>query len=68
MEELRNHAKFWSGILKGRDHSDGLGVDGSIILRWILRIGYEDMDWVHVAQNKDKWWNLVNTIMNLRVA
>ena len=25
------------------------------------------MDWIHVAQNMDKWWDLVNAIMNIHV-
>jgi len=28
--------KFWSEILKGRDHLEDLGIDGRIILEWIL--------------------------------
>jgi hypothetical protein len=28
--------KFWSKNLKGRDHEGDLGVDGRIILKWIL--------------------------------
>jgi hypothetical protein len=28
--------KFWSENLKGRDHSEDLGIDGKIILEWIL--------------------------------
>jgi len=31
------HTKFWSGNVKGRDHLEDLGVDGWIILGWILR-------------------------------
>jgi hypothetical protein len=27
---------FWSENLKGRDHSEDLGVDGEIILDWTL--------------------------------
>jgi hypothetical protein len=30
------HTKFWFVNLKGRDHSEDLGVDGKIILEWIL--------------------------------
>jgi hypothetical protein len=29
------HTKFWSEILKGRDDSEDLDVDGKIILEWI---------------------------------
>jgi hypothetical protein len=33
--EMRN-TKFWLENLKGRHHSDDLGADGRIILKWIL--------------------------------
>jgi hypothetical protein len=29
--------EFWSGSLKGRDHSEDLGIEGRIILIWISR-------------------------------
>jgi hypothetical protein len=29
--------------------------------------GFEDMDWIHLARDRDTWWALVNTVMNLRV-
>jgi len=25
------------------------------------------VDWINLAQNRDKWWALVNTVMKLRV-
>jgi len=25
------------------------------------------MDWIDLALNKDRWWALVNAVMNLRV-
>jgi hypothetical protein len=28
--------RFWLGNLKGRDHSEDLGIDGKIILEWII--------------------------------
>jgi hypothetical protein len=30
-------------------------------------IGFEDVDWIHSAQDRDRRRALVNTIMNLRV-
>jgi hypothetical protein len=30
-------------------------------------IGSEGVDWIHVAEDRDQWWDLVKTIMNLRV-
>jgi hypothetical protein len=30
-------------------------------------IGWDDVDWVDVAQVRDQWRALLNTIMNLRV-
>jgi hypothetical protein len=29
--------------------------------------GLGDMDWIQLAQDKNRWWALVNTVMNLRV-
>jgi hypothetical protein len=33
----------------------------------LREIGWGVMDWSHWAQNRDQWWALVNTVMNLRV-
>jgi hypothetical protein len=33
----------------------------------IRDIGYDVMDWIDLAQNKDQWMALVNTVINLRV-
>jgi len=27
----------------------------------------DDVDWIHVTQNRDQWRAFVNTVMNLRV-
>jgi len=54
--------------LRERDHLGGPGVDGRIILRWIFRkwdVG--GMDWIELAQDRDRWRALVNAIMNFRV-
>jgi hypothetical protein len=33
----------------------------------LTEIGWDGMDWIELAQNRDQWRALVNTIMNLRV-
>jgi hypothetical protein len=37
-------------------------------IRMDLReIGWEGVDWIHMAQDNDQWRAVVNTVMNLRV-
>jgi hypothetical protein len=37
-------------------------------IKMVLReIGLDGMDWIDLAQDRDQWRALVNTIMNLRV-
>jgi hypothetical protein len=33
----------------------------------LREIGWEGVDWVHLAQDRDLWLALVNTVMKLRV-
>jgi len=28
-------------------------------------IGREDVDWMHLSPDRDQWWALMNTVMNL---
>jgi hypothetical protein len=32
----------------------------------LKEIGCSGMDWIHVAQDMDQGWGLVNTVMNIR--
>jgi hypothetical protein len=29
--------------------------------------GWEGVEWIHLAQDRDWWWAVVNAVMNLRV-
>jgi hypothetical protein len=33
----------------------------------LREICWEDVDWIHLAQDRDQWWDVVNTIIDLRV-
>jgi len=42
-------------------------------LRWednikidLQEVGGGDMDWIDLAQDRDRWWALVNAVVNLR--
>jgi hypothetical protein len=36
--------------MKGRNLLGNLSVGGRIILKWILRAGYKNVDWIHLPQ------------------
>ena len=61
------HTGFWWGNLREKDGLGYPGVDGRIILKWMLRKWDEGMDWIDRAEDRDRWRALVNAIMNLRV-
>jgi hypothetical protein len=33
----------------------------------LKEMGREGVDWIDVFQDRDKWWTIVNTVINLRV-
>ena len=41
------------------------GVEGRIILKWMLEKWDGDMDWIDLAQNRDRWRALLIAVMNL---
>jgi hypothetical protein len=43
------------------------GVDGRIILKWIIERLGGGVDWIDLAQDRDRWRVLVYTVMNLGV-
>jgi len=33
----------------------------------LREIGWEGVDWIHLAQNSDQWRDFMNTVMNLQL-
>jgi hypothetical protein len=33
----------------------------------LQEVGCDGMDWIELAKDRDRWWTLVNAVMNLRV-
>jgi hypothetical protein len=68
MGEVRNAYNILVGKLEGRRSL------GRSRRRWednikmdLGEIGFGDVDWIHLVQDRDRWRALVNTVMNLRV-
>jgi len=55
----------WWGNRRERDHWGYLGVDN--IRMDLQEVGCGYMDWIGLAQDKDRWRTLVSAVMNLRV-
>jgi hypothetical protein len=51
------------------DHWKYMDVGGRIILKWILgrKIGWDDVDWIDLAEDGDQWKTLMYMVMNLWV-
>jgi hypothetical protein len=62
------HAGFWGGDLRESDHLEDLGVNGAIVLNFIFKNWDGDMDWIDLAQDRDRWRALVSAAINLQVS
>jgi hypothetical protein len=68
MGEVRGACKILVGKPEGRRPlgrprrrwEDNIGMD-------LREIGSGDVDWIRLAQNRDRWLAFVNTVINLRV-
>jgi hypothetical protein len=55
MGEGRGAYRVFMENLGERGHMEDPGVGGRIILRWIFKIGMGSMNWIELAQDKDRW-------------
>jgi hypothetical protein len=63
MGETRNAYRILVGKPVGRPRRrcvDNIKMD-------LREIGWDDIDWIELAQDRDQWGALANTVMNLRV-
>jgi hypothetical protein len=67
MRERRGAYRALVGKPEGRNHLEDPGVDGRIILKWTCERLDGGIDWINLAQDRDRWRALVYTVMNLRV-
>lgn len=51
-------------ILKGRGHSEDLGIKLEDIKSNVYEIGQDSVDWGHLAKGTDEWQAIVNMIIN----
>jgi len=50
-----------------RDHLENLGVNGRIIFKRIFKNWNGDMNWIDLAQGRDRWRALVQAERNLNI-
>jgi hypothetical protein len=61
------HTKYLVGKPEGKIPLGRPGRRWECIQIYLKVIGWNGVDWIHLAQDRDRWRALVNTIMNLWV-
>jgi hypothetical protein len=67
MGERRGVHRVLVGKPEGKNHLEGPGVDGRIILKRIFRTWARGIGWINLPRNRDGCLAFVNTVMNLAV-
>jgi hypothetical protein len=63
MAREKAKTRFWWG----RNYLEDAGVEESIILKWIFEKWNGGMEWIDLAQGRDRWRVLLNAVMDIRV-
>jgi len=53
-ERGKVHGEFWLGILRGSDHLEDLGVDGTILLKWKFNKFDTGVNATDLAQDRNR--------------
>ena len=59
---------FWWGKAREGDHSEDPDINARIILKWIFEEWDGGLDWIDLAQDREKWRAVVQTIMSTRIS
>jgi hypothetical protein len=67
-ERVETCSGFWWESSKGKGHLEDQGLDGRMGSKRILgKLVGGGLECIHLAQDRDHWRALVNSVMNLRV-
>jgi hypothetical protein len=67
-EERKLYSKrFWWEIPKETDQSEDRDVDGRMKSVWFLGKLAGMVEWIYLAQDRNRWRAVVNAVMNHRV-
>jgi hypothetical protein len=55
------HERYWWESQRERDHWEDQNIGGWAIVKW------HGMDWIDLAQDRDQWNAVVNTVTNFLV-
>lgn len=60
MWKNKSEVNFGLRSLVERDHLEELGLDGITVLKWTSVVGWENLNWVYLARDRDYWLFLVS--------
>jgi hypothetical protein len=58
---------FYWGNLSEEGHWEDPGKNERMILKFIFEKRGGGMDWIDLVHDRERWWALVNAVMNLQV-
>jgi hypothetical protein len=67
MGEGRNVYRILVGKSEGKSKLQAQGVNGRMGSKWTVGRLVGGAKWIHVAQDRDSWWAVVNAVMNIQV-